>query len=57
MQQNTTDSVQRQTDDQTVFENYLPGMPAVSGEPGRVERFLTRLFRRRGTFDVRVRRE
>ncbi|WP_251343026.1 hypothetical protein [Haloplanus halophilus] len=29
---------------------YLPGMPRLSNTPGRVERFLTRLFRRRGRF-------
>lgn len=32
----------------TDFVNYLPGMPPLSTAPGRVERFLTRLFRRRG---------
>jgi len=35
-------------DDQHEFENYLPGMPTPSTEPGRFERFVTRLFRRRG---------
>jgi hypothetical protein len=30
------------------FVNYMPGMPTLSSEPGRVERFLARLFRRRG---------
>jgi len=30
------------------FVNYMPSMPAVSSEPGRVERFLQTLFRRRG---------
>lgn len=30
------------------FVNYMPGMPKLSSEPGRVERFVTRLFRRRG---------
>lgn len=32
----------------TDFVNYLPGMPPLSTTPGRVERFLTQLFRRRG---------
>lgn len=35
-------------DDQPTFETYLPATAPVSTEPGRVERFLTRLFRRRG---------
>jgi hypothetical protein len=30
------------------FDYYLPGMPTPSTSPGRVERFLKRLFRRRG---------
>lgn len=29
-------------------ENYLPAMPPLSITPGRVERFLTTLLRRRG---------
>ncbi|WP_251328676.1 hypothetical protein [Haloplanus pelagicus] len=29
---------------------YLPGMPRLSNTSGPVERFLTRLFRRRGRF-------
>jgi len=33
------------TDD---FVTYLPGTPTVSSEPGRIERFLKKLFRRRG---------
>ena len=37
-----------QTTDQNGFEPYLPGMAQLSAEPTRVERFLTRLFRRRG---------
>jgi len=28
--------------------NYMPGMPAVSSQPGRIERFLKRLGARRG---------
>lgn len=35
--------------------NYMPGMPTLSAEPGRVERFLTRLFRRRGALRPVVR--
>lgn len=38
--------------DQHDFENYLPGMPQPSNDPGRVEQFLTTLFRRRGGFGV-----
>lgn len=44
----------RETDDriaaenQPTFEPYLPATAPASTEPGRVERFLTRLFRRRG---------
>lgn len=44
----------RETDDRSTaenqppFETYLPATATVSTEPGRVERFLTRLFRRRG---------
>jgi len=30
------------------FDYYLPGTPTVSSGSGRIERFLTRLFRRRG---------
>lgn len=37
--------------------NYLPGMPQLSAEPGRVERFLTTLFRRRGGFTVVLRND
>jgi len=38
------------SDQQPEFENYLPGMPNPSATPGPVERFLTRLFHRRGRF-------
>jgi hypothetical protein len=34
--------------------HYLPGMPQLSAEPSRVERFLSTLFRRRGGFTVVV---
>jgi len=44
------------SDEQHDFVNYLPGMPRLSGSPGRVERFLTRLFRRRGGLRVVRRR-
>lgn len=30
------------------FVNYMPGMPTLSSDSGRIERFLTNLFRRRG---------
>ena len=43
-------------DDQSGSVNYLPGMPRLSTSPGRLERFLARLFRRRGGLRV-VRRE
>ena len=33
---------------QAELVNYLPGMPALSREPGRFERALAALFRRRG---------
>lgn len=38
------------TEDESQAElvNYLPGMPALSREPGRFERALAALFRRRG---------
>ena len=41
----------RESDDESredEFVNYMPGMPTLSSEPGRVERFLAELFRRRG---------
>jgi hypothetical protein len=57
MEQTHSESADRQSDDQPVFEGYLPGTPLFSGEPGRIERFLTRLFRRRGTYRVRLRRK
>jgi hypothetical protein len=38
------------TEDESQVElvNYLPGMPTLSREPGRFERALAALFRRRG---------
>lgn len=47
----------RSTADEPQFVNYLPGMPQLSREPGRIERFLTRLFRRRGGLRVVYRRD
>ena len=37
------------------FVNYLPGMPRLSREPGRVGRFLVELIRRRRVGSLRVR--
>ncbi len=44
MEQSGTDT--RTQDDQPI--NYLPGGPTPSGTPGRVERFVRTLLRRRG---------
>jgi hypothetical protein len=52
----TTDGGTNAPDDRTDFVNYMPGMPRLSTSPGRVERFLTRLFRRRGGRRVVLRR-
>lgn len=52
----TTDALRDVSEDQFDFVNYLPGMPRISTSPGRVERFLTRLFRRRGGLRVVLRR-
>jgi len=46
MSDNTSGS--RDDDVTDEFVNYLPGMPRLSNDPGRIEAFLTRLFRRRG---------
>jgi len=46
-----------ETAEQSEFEYYIPGMPSVSATPGRVERFVTKLLRRRGPVHVRVRRQ
>lgn len=43
------DEKHAETTQRTEFDFYLPGMPAMSETPGRVERFLTKLFRRGGT--------
>lgn len=39
------------------FVNYMPGMPTLSRTPGRVERFLTGLVRRRRVGALRVGRD
>lgn len=57
MQQSQADADDRQSDDQPAFENYLPGAPRISTEPGRIERFLTSLFRQRGSYRIRLRRD
>ncbi|MFB6194601.1 MAG: hypothetical protein ABEI80_00380 [Haloplanus sp.] len=36
--------------EQSDSDYYLPGTPSPSTRPGPIERFLTRLFRRRGRF-------
>lgn len=41
----------------TESEVYLPGMPKVSAEAGRVERFLRNLLRQRGRYRVRLSRK
>ena len=45
------------TEDESQAElvNYLPGMPVLSTEPGRLERALAALFRRRGSLRPVVR--
>lgn len=57
MQQSENDSTNRQPDDEPTFENYLPGMPRMSTGPGRVERYLSQLFRQRGSYRIRLRRD
>lgn len=53
-----TDSADDRETADAQIKNYLPGMTRVSSEPGRVERFVTNLFRRRGEFGtVRRRRQ
>ncbi|WP_166377348.1 hypothetical protein [Halorubrum sp. BOL3-1] len=53
MRESTGES--RQDDAEDKFVNYMPGMPKLSNEPGRIERFLTRLFRRRGPLRATLR--
>ncbi|MDS0476198.1 hypothetical protein [Natrinema sp. 1APR25-10V2] len=48
---------QRTDDGQSYPEFYMPAMPRPSSEPGRVERALRTLFRRRGGYRVVVRNE
>lgn len=36
---------------------YLPGLPRPKAEPGRVERFVRRLLRQRGTYRFRITRK
>ncbi len=45
---NGTQSESRDDAAQETLVNYMPGMPTLSNEPGRIERFLATLFRRRG---------
>jgi len=42
----TQDDTRNRNQDE--FVNYLPGMPKLSREPGRLERFFRKLLRRRG---------
>jgi hypothetical protein len=46
----TNDADATVTHDQPFPENYLPGGPNTSTEASRVERFVTNLFRRRGSY-------
>lgn len=39
---------QRGTTPEDSLVNYMPGMPNVSGESSRVQRFLSKMLRRRG---------
>jgi hypothetical protein len=49
----------RQTDDEsdehTTPDIYLPAMASPSADPGRVERFIANLFRRRGGLQAIIR--
>ncbi len=47
---------QDETTQMSEFDYYIPGMPSVSAEPGRVEQFLSGLFARHTPIYVRVRR-
>jgi hypothetical protein len=42
---------------QSESEFYLPGMPKLTSEAGRVERFLGNLLRQRGRYRVRLSRK
>lgn len=57
MHESQSEAADRRAADEPAFENYLPGTPRISTEPGRVERFLKRLFRRRGTYRISLRRD
>ena len=46
--ESTDRTTDRTADEQPTFQAYLPASPTVSSRPGRVERFASRLFRRRG---------
>lgn len=52
----TSEAYSATSDEQTPFENYLPAGPSPSNDSGRFERFLTKLFRRRGGYRHVVRR-
>lgn len=57
MERNAESGESRQSGtDESGFDYYLPGTPTVSSDPGRIERFVTRLFRRRGGLRPIVRR-
>jgi len=56
MEHNEQRSQSRNSDvEQADLAYYLPGTPTVSSKPGRVERFVRKLFRRRGTLRPVVR--
>lgn len=52
----TSDDAQDDTASQDAIVNYLPGMPKLSSDPGRIERFLGKLLERRGELRPVVRR-
>jgi hypothetical protein len=57
METTQTNKVDSSTsDEKSIFQNYLPAGPSPSSEPGRVEQFVTNLFRRRGGYRHVVRR-
>jgi hypothetical protein len=51
----TQDEPRRRAETPHDFKIYMPGMPTVSSEPGRFERALARMFRRRGSIRPVVR--